>query len=191
MLPILNGLAMRLFIPYAGAEIYDARVDGHKVGRSAVDGYIVQRGPGTIVQFNIPPKKVSGPASGQPQVQGRSAAQTGFRSGERLGPQGELRFAVAPRFLWWDNSEDAGTSALMPLTPSPGVRSPDVWPPRPILDDAGGRGLIHCVDKANSQWGDGHLLHAVARYDRRDHATSDVPRLGQKTWAIRNGRMTR
>ena len=58
--PILNGLAMRLFIPYAGAEIYDARVDGHKVGRSAVDGYIVQRGPGTIVQFNIPPKKVSG-----------------------------------------------------------------------------------------------------------------------------------
>jgi len=28
------------------------------VGRSELDGYIVQRGPGTIVQFNIPPKKV-------------------------------------------------------------------------------------------------------------------------------------
>tara|TARA_Y100000758_G_scaffold269196_1_gene210561 strand:- start:962 stop:3001 length:2040 start_codon:yes stop_codon:yes gene_type:complete len=58
--PILNGLAMRLFIPYAGAEIYDARIDGFKVERSEMDGYIVQRGPGTIVQFNIPPKKVSG-----------------------------------------------------------------------------------------------------------------------------------
>ena len=30
------------------------------VERSEVDGYIVQRGPGTIVQFNIPPKKVQG-----------------------------------------------------------------------------------------------------------------------------------
>ncbi len=58
--PILNGLAMRLFIPYAGAEVYDARIDGFKVERSEVDGYIVQRGPGTIVQFNIPPNKVSG-----------------------------------------------------------------------------------------------------------------------------------
>ena len=27
------------------------------VGRSELDGYIVQRGPGTIVQFNIPPKR--------------------------------------------------------------------------------------------------------------------------------------
>ena len=58
--PIQNGMAMRVFIPYAGAEIYDTRIDGHPVERSEVDGYIVQRGPGTIVQFNIPPKKVHG-----------------------------------------------------------------------------------------------------------------------------------
>ena len=58
--PIQNGMAMRVFIPYAGAEIYDTRIDGHPVERSEVDGYIVQRGPGTIVQFNIPPKKVQG-----------------------------------------------------------------------------------------------------------------------------------
>ena len=53
-------MAMRVFIPYMGAEIYDARIDGYQVGRSEVDGYMVQRGPGTIVQFNIPPKKVGG-----------------------------------------------------------------------------------------------------------------------------------
>jgi len=58
--PIRNGMAMRVFIPYVGAEIYDARIDGYQVGRSEVDGYIVQRGPGTIVQFNIPPRKVGG-----------------------------------------------------------------------------------------------------------------------------------
>ncbi len=58
--PIQNGMAMRVFIPYAGAEIYDTRIDGHPVERSEVDGYMVQRGPGTIVQFNIPPEKVEG-----------------------------------------------------------------------------------------------------------------------------------
>jgi len=58
--PVRNGLAMRVFIPYSGAEIYDARIDGYQVGRSQVDGYMVRRGPGTIVQFNIPPQNVSG-----------------------------------------------------------------------------------------------------------------------------------
>jgi len=58
--PVRNGLAMRVFIPYVGAEIYDVRIDGHPVVRSQLDGYMVRRGPGTIVQFNIPPKKVGG-----------------------------------------------------------------------------------------------------------------------------------
>lgn len=58
--PIRNGMAMRVFIPYRGAEIYDARIDGYEVRQSEVDGYMVRRGPGTIVQFNIPPQKVGG-----------------------------------------------------------------------------------------------------------------------------------
>ena len=58
--PIRNGMAMRVFIPYRGVEIYDARIDGNEVRQSAVDGYMIQRGPGTIVQFNIPPQKVGG-----------------------------------------------------------------------------------------------------------------------------------
>ena len=56
--PIRNGMSMRLFIPYKNAEIYEARIDGHKVHQSEVEGYIVRSGPGTIVQFNIPPSKV-------------------------------------------------------------------------------------------------------------------------------------
>ncbi len=56
--PIQNGLAMRVFIPYDDAEIYDTRIDGYPVERSEVNGYIVRQGPGTIVQFNIPPKQV-------------------------------------------------------------------------------------------------------------------------------------
>ena len=58
--PIRHGMAMRLFIPYDKAQIYDARINGHKVKQSAVHGYIVRSGPGTIVQFNIPPGKVGG-----------------------------------------------------------------------------------------------------------------------------------
>ena len=58
--PIRNGMAMRVSIPYIGAEIYDTRIDGEEVGLSQVDGYMVRRGPGTIVQFNIPPGKVRG-----------------------------------------------------------------------------------------------------------------------------------
>jgi hypothetical protein len=58
--PIRNGMAMRVSIPYIGAEIYDTRIDGEEVGLSQVDGYMVRRGPGTIVQFNIPPEKVRG-----------------------------------------------------------------------------------------------------------------------------------
>ena len=56
--PIRNGLSMRLFIPYRDAEIYEACIDGYEVNQSEVDGYIVRSGPGTIVQFNIPPNKV-------------------------------------------------------------------------------------------------------------------------------------
>ena len=57
--PIRHGLAMRLFIPYLDARIVDARIDGHPVSESATDGYQARRGPGTIVQFNIPPGKVN------------------------------------------------------------------------------------------------------------------------------------
>ena len=56
--PIKNGMSMRLFIPYKDAEIYEACIDGYEVNQSEVDGYIVRSGPGTIVQFNIPPNKV-------------------------------------------------------------------------------------------------------------------------------------
>ena len=56
--PIKHGMSMRLFVPYKDAEIYEACIDGYEVNQSGVDGYIVRRGPGTIVQFNIPPSKV-------------------------------------------------------------------------------------------------------------------------------------
>ncbi|NLE36854.1 MAG: hypothetical protein GX621_02385 [Pirellulaceae bacterium] len=56
--PIEHGLAVRLFIPYVDARIVDARINGHPVAESAADGYQVRHGPGTIVQFNIPPGKV-------------------------------------------------------------------------------------------------------------------------------------
>ena len=56
--PIEHGLAMRLFIPHLDARIVDARINGHSVSESATDGYQVRHGPGTIVQFNIPPGKV-------------------------------------------------------------------------------------------------------------------------------------
>lgn len=58
--PIRNGMSMRVFIPYQDAEIYDARIDGYEVKQSAVDGYMVRSGPGTIVQFNISPNRVGG-----------------------------------------------------------------------------------------------------------------------------------
>ena len=56
--PIKHGMSMRLFIPYNDAEVYEVRVDGHEVKRSEVDGYMIRSGPGTVVQFNIPPNKV-------------------------------------------------------------------------------------------------------------------------------------
>lgn len=36
----------------------DVRINGHNVSESTTDGYQVRRGPGTIVQYNIPPSKV-------------------------------------------------------------------------------------------------------------------------------------
>ena len=56
--PVKYGMSMRLWVQYKDAEIIEACIDGHKVSQSEVDGYMVRRGPGTIVQFNIPPGKV-------------------------------------------------------------------------------------------------------------------------------------
>ena len=56
--PVQHGMSMRLWVQYKDAEIIEACIDGHKVNQSEVDGYMVRRGPGTIVQFNIPPGKV-------------------------------------------------------------------------------------------------------------------------------------
>jgi len=60
--PISNGVAVRLYIPFPipfpDAEIIDARIDGQAADESAHDGFLVRHNPGTIVQFNIPPKKV-------------------------------------------------------------------------------------------------------------------------------------
>ena len=56
--PVKYGMSIRLWVQYKDAEIIEVCVDGHKVNQSEVDGYMVRRGPGTIVQFNIPPSKV-------------------------------------------------------------------------------------------------------------------------------------
>jgi hypothetical protein len=56
--PLRFGLAVRLLIPYLDAKIVDARINGLPVAESAIDGYLVRHGPGTVVQFNIPPEKV-------------------------------------------------------------------------------------------------------------------------------------
>ena len=56
--PVKHGMSMRLWIQYKDADIIEACIDGHKVKQSEVDGYMVRRDPGTIVQFNIPPGKV-------------------------------------------------------------------------------------------------------------------------------------
>ncbi len=56
--PVKYGMSIRLWVQYKDAEIIEVCVDGHQVNQSEVDGYMVRRGPGTIVQFNIPPSKV-------------------------------------------------------------------------------------------------------------------------------------
>jgi hypothetical protein len=56
--PLKHGMSIRLWIQYKDADIIEACIDGHKVKQSEVDGYMVRRGPGTIVQLNIPPGKV-------------------------------------------------------------------------------------------------------------------------------------
>ena len=56
--PVKHGMSIRLWVQYKDAEIIEVCIDGHKVNQSEVEGYMVRRGPGTIVQFNIPPGKV-------------------------------------------------------------------------------------------------------------------------------------
>jgi len=56
--PVKHGMSIRLWVQYKDADIIEACIDGHKVNHSEVEGYMVRRGPGTIVQFNIPPGKV-------------------------------------------------------------------------------------------------------------------------------------
>lgn len=56
--PIANGLALRMYIPTKAAKVVEARIDGHVVSASPVDGYQMRQNPGTIIQFNIPPEKV-------------------------------------------------------------------------------------------------------------------------------------
>ena len=56
--PVKHGMSIRLWVQYKDADIIEVCIDGHKVNQSEVEGYMVRRGPGTIVQFNIPPGKV-------------------------------------------------------------------------------------------------------------------------------------
>ncbi len=58
--PLEHGIAARLWIPYEDAVLKDVRVNGHRIAPSATDGYMVKHGPGTIVQFNIPPPSAEG-----------------------------------------------------------------------------------------------------------------------------------
>ena len=57
--PPRHGLALRLHIPYADAEIEEVRLDGHLIKPSAREGYQMWGNPGTTVQVNIPPGKVA------------------------------------------------------------------------------------------------------------------------------------
>ena len=56
--PPRNGLALRLHLPYADAQIQEVRLDGHPVGLSSREGYQCWGEPGTTVQVNLPPGKV-------------------------------------------------------------------------------------------------------------------------------------
>lgn len=55
--PPSRGLALRLHIPYADAEVRDLRLDGHPLDRDEADGWHAWGGPGQTVQVNIPPGK--------------------------------------------------------------------------------------------------------------------------------------
>jgi hypothetical protein len=57
--PIENGLAIRLLIPYREAKLAHLRLNGYPIDESPIDGYVVYRNPGTIVQVNIPPGRVN------------------------------------------------------------------------------------------------------------------------------------
>lgn len=56
--PIRNGLALRLHLQHAEAKIEEVRLNGHLLGESATDGYLVKRCQGTAVHVSIPPGKV-------------------------------------------------------------------------------------------------------------------------------------
>ena len=56
--PIENGLALRLLIPYRAAKITHLALNGYPLEESETDGHVTWRGPGTMVQVNIPPEKV-------------------------------------------------------------------------------------------------------------------------------------
>ena len=56
--PVRNGLSLRLCLQYRDARLKEVRLNGHPLGRSATSGYTVHRRQGTVVQVNIPPKKV-------------------------------------------------------------------------------------------------------------------------------------
>ena len=56
--PVRNGLALRLCLQYKDARLKELRLNGHRLKRSAIDGYQVHHRQGTVVQVNIPPGKV-------------------------------------------------------------------------------------------------------------------------------------
>lgn len=56
--PPQNGLALRLHIPYADAQIQQVRLDGHLLEPSARQGYQSWGAPGTTLQVNVPPGEV-------------------------------------------------------------------------------------------------------------------------------------
>jgi len=56
--PFQHGMALRLLIPYRDARVSEIRLDGHLLEESAVEGYDIRHGPGTIVEVSIPPGEV-------------------------------------------------------------------------------------------------------------------------------------
>lgn len=53
-----QGLALRLLIPYRNCNLTHLRLDGHPLSPSSNEGYRITKGPGCVVQVNIPPGKV-------------------------------------------------------------------------------------------------------------------------------------
>lgn len=53
-----HGLALRVCLQYADADIGEVRQNGHLLEQSPTDGYLLHHRQGTVVQVNIPPDKV-------------------------------------------------------------------------------------------------------------------------------------